>query len=160
LIVCIDTSLLIYALQENPSTAAEGELLRRSKEYMEWLEDKNVPVMLPTPVISEFLTGRDRTVRLDVLTALSDFAVVCDFDLRAAILASELRSEYWLKHKLPKGVKRQIVTVDMMIVATAIVNGAALIVTHNLTDFKNIAGERIEIRSIEEGPPGQGRLFS
>lgn len=158
MIVCLDTCFLIYAMQEKP-VVEEIELHDHAQQYLKWLSREEIPVMLPTPVISEFLTGSKRPARLEILQALARLADVYDFDLRAATLASELRSEYWARHKLPKGLKRQVLTVDMMIAATAIVNNATMLITHDVGDFERVLDGRLLVRGIEAGPPGQTVLL-
>ena len=77
-------------------------------------------------------------------------------------LAARLRFHYAQKYGLPKGLDRQVLTVDMMIAATALVNHASHIITHDTDDFQRIVSSvdelNIAIRSVKEGPPGQGNL--
>lgn len=162
MLVCVDTSLLILAQQSKPNPGQE-KLFQAAKSYEAWLDETDCGVLIPTPVVSEFLSSRDAEIRRRVLTSLQSFANLADFDLRAAELAAGLRLRYAQSHGLPRGLDRQVLTVDMMIAAIAMVNRASHIITHDTNDFERIIegfeGFNIAIRGVEDGPPGQSHLF-
>lgn len=162
MLVCLDTSLLILTQQSKP-TPGQEKLFEAAKAYERWLDEADCGVLIPTPVVSEFLCSRDAKTRRRTLTSLQRVADLSEFDLRAAELAARLRLNYHEKHGLPKGLDRQVLTVDMMIAAIAIVNRASHIITHDTGDFQQITadfeGFDIRIRGVDEGPPGQGKLL-
>lgn len=82
MLVCVDTSLLILTQQRKPAPGKD-ELFQAAKAYEKWLSETDFGVLIPTPVISEFLSSRDAKVRRRVLKSLQTFADVADFDLRA-----------------------------------------------------------------------------
>ena len=162
MLVCVDTSLLILTQQSAPKSG-QKTLFEAARAYETWLSETDCGVLIPTPVVSEFLSSRDAKIRRQVLKSLQTFADVADFDLRAAELAARLRLRYAEKHGLPRGLDRQVLTVDMMITAIALVNRASHIITHDKADFERIVTGlddfKISIRGVKEGPPGQGSLF-
>lgn len=163
MLICLDTSLLILTQQQNPSPGHKN-LFEAARAYEEWLAETDWGVLIPTPVISEFLTSRDAKTRREVLTTLQTFAQIAELDLRAAEFAARLRFTYYEKYGLPKNKNnRQVLTVDMMIAAIAMVNRASIIITHDIDDFERIVDGfedfNISIRGVAEGPPGQGKLL-
>lgn len=162
MLAALYTSLLIYIQQDSPPPGQE-KLHEAAQSYARWFRDTEWNILIPTPVIAEFLSSRDRTKRQKVLKAFQDFADIQPFDLRASDLAGQIRLDYIDEHGLPDrgDPRRHMVTVDMMIAAVAIVNRASLIVTHDVDDFEEITAdfERIEVRDVLEPPPGQGKLF-
>ena len=162
MLVCLDTSLLILTQLDSPPPNQE-KLFAAAKAYQSWLPETDWGILLPTPVIAEFLSSRDAAVRHKVLRDLQAYTHVADFDLRAAELAARLRLRYAEEYGLPKGADRQVLTVDMMIAAIAMVNRASHMITHDRRDFERIISLLddfdIAVRSIDDGPPGQGSLF-
>lgn len=162
MLVCLDTSLLVITQQEQANPGQE-KLYQSAQAYEKWLDETDCGVLIPTPVISEFLSSRDAKIRRGVLTSLQIFADVAEFDLRAAELAARLRCAYYEEHGLPKGLDRQVLTVDMMIAAIAMVNRASHIITHDTDDFEKIVALvdtfHVTVRGVAAGPPGQGKLL-
>ncbi|MFB6352389.1 MAG: type II toxin-antitoxin system VapC family toxin [Bradymonadaceae bacterium] len=155
--MCVDTTLLIFTQQTEPPDGQQ-EVWEAAQAYEKWIRESAFGVLVPTPVVSEFLTG-DVGEANSVMTTLREFADITPFDLRAAELAGELRRSYWQRIGLPGGREGQQLTVDMMIAATAIVNGSKYIVTHDTSDFDKITADfDVEVRGIEPGPPGQQKL--
>lgn len=104
---------------------------------------------------------KDRKRRQQILKTYQDFADIHPFELRASELAGRIRLDYHLDEGLPEkdSDERQTLTVDMMIAAVAIVNGASHIITDDVDDFEAITADYdIEVFSIAEPPPGQGDL--
>ena len=162
MLVCIDTSLLILTVQAR-NTAGNDPLMKAAAAYERWLSAGNHSALIPTPVVAEFLTSRDKSRRKNTLQHLQSYAEIGSSDLRAATLAGEIRYLFAAEHGLPKGQNNQILTVDIMIAAIAIVNNATHLITHNIRDFRRIlecrSNEDIELCGVEEGPPGQSSLF-
>lgn len=161
MIICVDTCLLILAHQPEP-VAGQSHLYENAKSYVEWMKNEDSQILLPTPVIAEFLTSRDAEERAMILRDMQVFAQVQDFDLRAAELTGAIRLKYHDAFGLPENQQRQVVTIDMMITAIAIVNGASHLITHDVDDFERIvelSGGELRVRAINEGPPGQARLL-
>ena len=162
MLVCVDTSLLILTQQSKPTPGQEA-LFEAATAYETWLGETDCGVLIPTPVVSEFLSSRDAKIRRRILSSLQSFADLGNFDLRAAELAGQLRLHYAEQHGLPSGLERQVLTVDMMIAAIALVNRASHIITHDTDDFERIVAGiedvNISVRGVADGPPGQGHLF-
>lgn len=161
MLVCLDTSLLILTQQTRPSPGQE-DLYKQAQAYEEWLSEGDAGILIPTPVIAEYLCSRDASERRQVIASLQRYADIGDFDLRAAELAARIRLSYQEKFGLPKGWARQGLSIDMMIAAIAIVNRASHIVTHDIEDFEKILSVvefKVHIRGVLQGPPGQGKLL-
>ncbi|MFB6262274.1 MAG: type II toxin-antitoxin system VapC family toxin, partial [Bradymonadaceae bacterium] len=157
MLVCVDTSVLILTQQTEPNED-QDRLWDAARAYEQWMRESDTGVLLPTPVISEFLTGDPGDTR-DIVSRFQSFGEVADFDLRAAELTGELRHSYSEDHELGSGLERDALTVDMMISAIAIVNRASYIVTHDTSDFREITdGYETDICGLTDPPPGQQKL--
>jgi len=98
--VCIDTPLLIFTQQTEPYEGQE-DVWEAAQAYEQWMRESTFGMLLPTPVVSEFLTG-DAGDSSSVMATLRKFADIASFDLRAAELAGELRRSYWDEVGLPE----------------------------------------------------------
>ena len=58
MLVCLDSSLLIYIKQQQAPEGHE-DLFRAADAYETWLEQTDCGILLPTPVVSEILGHND-----------------------------------------------------------------------------------------------------
>jgi tRNA(fMet)-specific endonuclease VapC len=95
---------------------------------------------VPTIVLGELYAGAnhraDPTPLLVKISELLQDVQVLDFDHECARQFGRIRGEL-----LKQGVS--VPTVDLMIAAVALVNGLTL-VTHNVADFRNVPGLRLD----------------
>jgi predicted nucleic acid-binding protein len=134
--VVFDTSVLAIAFDRNaaapldPSTGAPiADCSVRINYLLKNLEARKVRILIPTPVIAEFMVlgGPDREKRLDVMVNSKVF-VVAPFDLRAAVECA-LIEEVDFHVKSPSNETKAKVKFDRQILATAIARGATTIYT-------------------------------
>ena len=126
---------------------------------MECGHDQNITIMVPAPVIAEYLVGATDT-QIQELEVLRRGFEIPSLDApsstRAAILqrggiVNEIRAEY--------GTPRQSIKIDAFIIAIAIENHASRIITNNVREFKKLARGQIlvdEVPVIQQ----QGDMFS
>jgi predicted nucleic acid-binding protein len=118
--------------------------------FLRSLKDQNEILMIPTPVLAEYLQGfpdpRERTSQLE---ALQRFCFIPSFDVPSAYLAAEL-SQSPEAQALAREGDRQALKTDVQIIATAITHQAERIVTGNVKEFRQIAKGKIPISEVPE----------
>lgn len=137
--VVFDTSVLAIAFDENasvpidPSTGAPLERCRERMDYLlKTIAANKARILLPTPVISEFMVhgGPDREKRLNLINSSRAFTIA-PFDLRAAIECSLIET-VTSKSKVISDFNQETkakVKFDRQILATAISRKANTIYT-------------------------------
>lgn len=126
-IIAIDTQALVWGVRhEGPD-----EMQQQARWLFEYIEQADALVVLPTVVLSEFLTGVKQQDRPRVAQAISERFTVAAFDSKAAYLAAELYQSS--ENSKPKGVPggRSVLRADSMIVATAKAFGAEIFISHD-----------------------------
>ena len=145
--ICFDTAPLIWGIQGKANKEQEY-LVSRTNSYIRHLSKEKTKIILPAPVIAEYLVGFSAEEQKIQEEILQKYFIIVSFDYKAARLASELE-----RAKSPRdiqaefGIDRQNVKTDVQIVATAIVFGAHAIVSHD-DHMKVIAGDRIKIIDV------------
>lgn len=134
--VACDNTLLSLLLQPDsaPPTDSEGQPIARARERADYLvktlEMRGETILIPTPVLSEFLVlaAEDGPKYLEIINGSAHFRVA-DFDQKAAVEAAALTIQ-----AMQKGGKRggsagtwAKVKYDRQIVAIAKVAGAEVI---------------------------------
>ena len=149
--ICFDTTVLIWGVQQKAVPGQEGRV-ERTKRYIDSLHESNEQIMVPTPVLAEYLQFFDTEERKRQLRTLEKYFFVPAFNLPAAYLAAGLAHKHQAQGgERSDGTSRQELKTDFQIIATAIVNGAALLVTDNLEDFTrlaDLAGGRIKVSDV------------
>ncbi len=132
MLVCVDTMMLIWGVQGTARPNQQG-MIPRARAYLKELAEKRHHILVPTPVITEYLTpfdANDRTAQLEVLQKMF---VVAPFDLRASVIAAEL----WGQRDRLKAIREEYgssrgkVKMDCHIVAVAKAHGASHLVSHD-----------------------------
>jgi hypothetical protein len=108
--------------------------------------------MIPAPAVSEYLQYFEAEERKRQIKALERHFFLPAFNVPAAYLAAGIAHQRQREGSgVPAGSSRQAIKTDIQILATAIVNHARLLVTHNLADFEGLAklaGGRIRISDV------------
>ena len=148
---CIDTHILIWGVRGWASPAQEA-MIPRTKRCIEHLAQSDERVMIPTPVVAEYLVGLPTEDHEAHLAILERNFFLPPLDVASAQLtASLLRNPGDVKGIRDKhGVDRQSLRTDAMIIAIAIVHGASKIVTHAAKHYHKLAKALIQIESIPE----------
>ena len=156
--ICLDTMILIWGLQRKAAPNYQ-HLVERTQRYLKHLDEENETLMIPSPVVAEYLQGFDAAGRAKQIATLQRSFFIPSFDLPSAALSAEL-TERADAGKLRQNSEesRPALKVDVQIAAIAIIHGATQIVTHNIRDFKTIVGGRIQVTEVPDiAEPG--RLF-
>lgn len=149
--ICFDTMVLVWGIQGKASPGQE-EMVARTRRYIASLRDENEQVLIPAPVVSEYLQHFETEERKRQVRALERHFLLPAFNLPAAYLAAGIAHQRQRSGGgSGEGTTRQAIKTDIQILATAIVNNARLLVTHNLADFESLAklaGGRIRISDV------------
>ena len=164
--ICLDTSILIWGVRGFASRGQE-HVIGRAERYIRWLRLKNERVMIPTPVLAEYLVGATATELHHGEIFEMGFEMP-PFDIPAAKITADLIRDTDLIKTIEKehGVPHQCVKTDAMIVGIAIHRKVERIVTTD-NDFRvleRIARGRITVSKMPEIPENiddkQQGLFS
>src|ERR1700691_1630264 len=132
--ICLDTPVLIWGVRGFASRHQEHEIVK-AQRYIEWLKRKDKRVMIPAPIIAEYLVGASAT-ELNEGTIFELNFQIPPFDLPAAKIAANLMRDTDLLRTVQteERVPHQCVKTDIMIIAIAMHRGAEKIVTSD-SDF-------------------------
>lgn len=136
--ICFDTTPLIWGMQDTDPDPAMQMNIERTKAYLAFLAEQKEQIIIPTPVLAEYLVKIPAEDHVNHITQLRDLFLVYPFDERAASLAALLRTQTTFRsvvdqisinHNMSFESARQIVKVDAMIVAIAVTRGASKLIT-------------------------------
>lgn len=145
--ICLDTTPLIWGFQKEPPATADPGLVACMASYIRRLDQTKTRIMVPAPVLAEFLHGVDDPAGIARLIQSRCF--VAPFDEAAARQAARISRahEAWLRDRRLQ-VPKQAVKVDVMIIATAMVRRAECFVTQDVDLFKALADHRVRVISV------------
>jgi predicted nucleic acid-binding protein len=147
--ICFDTTPLIWGVRGEATVGQEHEIAK-TKRYIDFLKRTNKQIMVPTPVLAEYLIGASLT-ELNEMKILQQGFQIPGLDLPSAALAAELQRGGVIREVQDEfGLPRECVKTDAMIIAIAIKNQAIKIVTNNERHFKRLAQNRIPISGVPE----------
>ena len=148
--ICFDTSVFIWGLQGIADSDATG-MPARTARYIDQLDQSGDEIMIPAPVLIEYLSGiRGKSKREEEQKRILEAFFVPAVDVPVACLAADL-NERWLKsvrrsHK--ENATVQGLPVEAMIAACAIVNDADAIVTADVAGYTKLVGHQIDIIEV------------
>jgi len=147
--ICFDTSPIIWGVQGRAHPTQE-HMVDRTKRYIKYLAERKEQIMIPAPAMTEYLMRFKVEEQERQRQIIQRNFIVPAFDVRASVLAAELLGNTELVQKIiASGDLDKIkVKTDAQIIATAIVNQADKIISHD-PDFAKLAQGRI---SVEEVP--------
>jgi len=148
--ICLDTPILIWGVRES-ATRGQEHMIDKASRYIAYLESQNERIMVPTPVIAEYLVGATVTQRRDRVILERGFYAP-GFDLPSAELAAELLRDTDLikRTRDETGVDRLLIKIDAQIIAIAITHHAKKIVTPNVRHFRVLARGKIDIEDLPD----------
>jgi predicted nucleic acid-binding protein len=144
--ICFDTMLLIWGIQ---GTASPNRIrmIDLTKRYIDSLGAKET-IMVPAVAAAEYLAGfRDEAQRSVEWEAINRRFFIPAFDSTAVTLAATLSQTSAALALLAEG-QRRCLKADIQIIATAITHGAKRIVTGNVSEYRKLAGDRIEVVDV------------
>jgi predicted nucleic acid-binding protein len=137
----------------------EHGMVEHTKKYIKTLESRGFTILVPAPVVAEYLVGASATEFHEAAILRRGFRIA-DLDAEAAHLAARLQrgGKVDFIHKEYR-IPKQSIKIDSFIIAISIVQGASKIVTNDLREFKVLAeGQPIVVDTIPIVPE-QGTLF-
>jgi len=161
--ICLDTHILIWGLRGFASRGQEP-MIDRAERYIRYLRMKTIRVMVPTPVLSEYLVGCDATQLHERQIFEMGFELP-PFDAPAAEIAANLARDLDLLKATARefDVGRDCIKTDIMIIAIAVYRKAQKIVTNDREIFTRLASGRIPVEELPDIPANiddeQGELF-
>lgn len=165
----VDNNILIQILAPsstgltNPETKAVLDRVdERAQAFVAEAERKNALILIPTPVLSEFLIGVEASKYqeyLDILNGSACFEVV-DFDTAAAIECAQLPDKKELAQISPGQFASKLVY-DRQIVGIALATMADEVWSHDDSLGKIASSRGLAVKSLAdiEPPPVQGQIF-
>lgn len=147
---CLDTDALI-ALTKTAADPEQADPALRG--YLQELEEGKHTVVIPTPVVTEYLTGLPENKWEEALQIFNTFEVY-DLNLQASIEAAKmLRRKLEKEGKLGGNQERQCVRTDAFILGIAIVQKCERIFSMD-SRIENMADGKIQVeRSPEPDQP-------
>lgn len=155
--VCFDTGPLIWGIQQR-AHSSQQVMVDRTRRYIQHLSEENKRIMIPAPVMAEYLAGfSDEVERETQAQLLQKVFFIASFDVKAAQIAAEIESNRTLvkqvrdEHRLNNA---QIST-DIQIISIAVANSAEVIVAQD-GQFEKLSQGRIiviDVPSISEQLP-------
>jgi predicted nucleic acid-binding protein len=147
-LVCLDTQILIWGIQENAKLGQE-DMIRRAQYLFRELSQARTKALVPSVVIGEFLLKIPASMHTMVLNLMREGFLTAPYDLQAAACFASLWQERdegniirYLRDELQ--ATRAELRADCMIVATAIVQKASCIYSHD-KKLKTFAGNAIQV---------------
>ena len=160
MLICLDTSVLARGMKgyrsSDPGNKAEKQRIEIAKDFIESL-DEHQRILLPAPVVSEYLAGLPKSHRDFAFKDLESRFIIVPFDEACSRLASDIMDKVKeAKQTARDTVSRNEVKFDAVIIAIACVQGASVIYTFD-DQFKCLSDGRIRI--CEPSPPPRQLTF-
>lgn len=87
--VCIDNHILIWGVRKIASPGQEF-MIERTSQFLAWLSKQRIRVLVPSPVLHEFLCGYDAPAQNAMRNIVEQDFLVVPFDTPAAICATQI----------------------------------------------------------------------
>ena len=127
--ICFDTSVLIWGVQGR-ARPGQADMVERTRKYIRHLSEKKQQIMVPSPVVQEYLRGFESPLLEEQARLIERSFFVPALDFRAAVLAAQLQPRRdAAPSERAEAIDRQSVRVDAQVVAIAIANHAEKIIS-------------------------------
>jgi predicted nucleic acid-binding protein len=150
MLVAIDTHVLIWGIKKESSTS-QGFMIERTINFLHWLQNEQQKIIIPAPVLGEFLMRIPPEDHLRVSSEIQKKFMVLPYDAAAASWYAQI----WQKNKnngLPAGnIGREEMKTDSAIVAIAVANKAKILYSEDI-GVRKFAKGFIETRDIPAIP--------
>lgn len=151
-LVCVDNHVLIWGIRKTATAGQEG-MIDRTAQLLEYLDEQKTKVIVPAPVVAEFLVAAEEHDHTRILQTLQQRFILAPFDALAALATARARRknrqsglETQVRQEI-EGVARWHLALDHMIVGIALANKAELIYTEDEA-LKRFAAPHIPVRNI------------
>lgn len=158
-IVAVDNQVLVWGVRRRAAAGQEA-MIERAAHLLDRLKDEGATVVVPSPVLAEHLVPVPLDEHPIAIEALANCAVrIYPLDTPAAALAAAIFQEakYGARpvyEELQReGLTRQVVKVDMQIVAIAIVRQARVLYSeddgiHSIASRVSCVGSRLAVERL------------
>lgn len=173
--ICIDTTVCVqgvqyYRMEEKvlhdylkdryrDNYQEQLEKIDKAGRFVEHLTEEEIAVMIPSPVVAEYLTGLSDDIAERHLQILQEMGTVYDLDMASSFEASRLyRSESKSVGRKQDDRTNPQIKADAMICGIAVVHGASQIVTDNTKHFQRLAdaaSRNIQVMRVPSVPTQQ-----
>jgi hypothetical protein len=166
--VVFDTSFLCLAFDSSwkpPLDPATGQPLERARERIDYLisglSKSNMKVLIPSPVLAEYLVrgGIDKSERLAIFTSSKAYQVA-PFDTKAAVECSQIEDgDSGRKHQLEEASKAKV-KFDRQVISIAKATRAKIVYTgdHRLAKVAARNGLKAVMTWELPLPPGNAQM--
>ncbi len=163
--VCLDNNILIWGVRSKASKGQE-DCINRAVSLFGELDEMGARIIIPTPVLAEFLTYSPVHRHAEITASLERHFQLTPFDGYAATVAARLWRELAEKprtwhdelHAEVPGITRARIKYDIQILATAMARHTDILYTHD-KGLTKLAKGRIDVRQLPSLPPKQEDLF-
>jgi hypothetical protein len=151
-LVCLDTQVLIWGVQERAKSGQE-EMIQRAKYLFSEFTQAKTKVLIPSIAVGEFLLGIPSNIHGVFLSKLGEGGfIIAPYDLQAAARFAALwkeREERNIIEKLKMDFEatRTQLRADCMIVATALAQNSSCIYSHDRR-LRAFAGDAIHVYDL------------
>jgi predicted nucleic acid-binding protein len=153
-LVCLDTQILIWGIQEEASPGQE-DMIRRATYLFRLLTQSKTTIIISSIVVGEFLVGIPLNMHRTVVNLIGQGFVTAPFDLQAAAEFARLWDDRQKRNiirdlqEIQKATREEL-KVDCLIVATAIAQKASCIYSCD-GKLKAFAAESIPVIELPMG---------
>lgn len=148
-VICFDTTPMIWGVRENADPGME-HMIERTKLYIKHIQEQRFAVMVPAPVVAEYLVGADDTQFAEMRILKRGFEIGALDAKSAAIAATLQRGGVVDEIRQEFGHPKRMIRIDAFIIAIAISEGAKKIITHNVREFEKLAKGRIVVEDVPD----------
>lgn len=162
MVVCLDTHVLIWGVRGFASPGQE-EMPSRARAFLEKLSRDREQVIIPAPVVAEYLIGVSPAYQQSSLEKMGKSFVIAPFDAAAAGEAARIRTALGIGGgptvSGPNGnCNRTALKFDLLIVAVALSRKCDVIYSSD-GDFKKLFSDFIPVEEIPPLPFEQVKMF-
>lgn len=165
MLVCFDNHILIWGIR-GEATPGQEEMIRRTRLLLEYLEEKNANIIIPSVVVGEFIVKVPKENHQKVMSVLEKRFQIAPYDTAAALIAAEIwidknKGSIGINHELRQGLQdtsRIKLKDDCKIVATAVKFKAECIYSED-EGVKKFAEGRIKVCEVPRNLMKQEDLF-
>jgi predicted nucleic acid-binding protein len=149
--ICLDTAVLIWGIQGTSHPHQRG-MIRRTRKYLEHLAERNERILVPAPVLAEYLCGFEVAKQRAQQAVIEHRFRVAAFDQDAAAKFAELGydSEPLKRIRQEHALQRQELKFDLQVIAIAIQSGAQKIITGDAAAFQKMAAGQITVEEVPD----------
>lgn len=148
--VCLDAQIYIWGIKKE-SIPEQKQMINLAERFIDYLEKKDIKVILPTPLITELTWTMEENMRKKFIQNLTQHFIQAPFDAVCAVICSGILNKY-TKDPNYKQIKNEIgkrkLKYDALIASIAIKNECDCIFTMD-NDFE-IVKNHIEIKKIPD----------